>query len=239
MAKRLEIDFSQTQYSSYEDMIVQILMRTFKDNPDFNIKSSDFSDDFIAALLGNINKESSLNPFAYNPNDADTGHSSSGLFQHHKERETALLKYMTDNGFTSDRLNNLFLGLEQPTIQEVQQAIQLQLTFALQFDGNDSEILQGIASSTSTDELTNGFSKFERYAGYNDPNSDAYQARRDSISEYQYKNRQIVIDSKTLAKVILQESNKLVRLQKTSRFLLSIISLIMKVKLMKVTKMVY
>ena len=35
MAKRLEIDFSQTQYSSYEDMIVQILMRTFKDNPDF------------------------------------------------------------------------------------------------------------------------------------------------------------------------------------------------------------
>ena len=199
MAKRLEIDFSQNQYSSYEDMIAQLLMRIFQreSNKDIGISTSDISDDFVGALLGNIGKESNFNPFAYNPDDAGTGSSSSGLFQHHKERETALLKFMTENGFTSQRLENLFLGLEQPTEDEVIDAISLQLEFALIHDGKDSEILQGIVGSTSTEELTDGFSKFERYAGYNDPNSDAYKARRDSIANYQFQNRQLVVDARS------------------------------------------
>ena len=212
MGKRKDLDFSKSKYASYEDMIVQVLLNLHSVEGGYNdldLTPESFSPDFIAALLGNIQQESNLNPFAYNPNDANTGHSSSGLFQHHKEREKSLIKYMTESeGFDSERLNNLFLGLEQPTEVEIENAIRAQLVFALHYDGKDSQTLKNIVGSSSTEDLTKGFSNFERYDGYDNEKSEAYKKRKNSIFNYQNSNRSTVIDSYNTFNNILTYDNK-------------------------------
>lgn len=213
MAKRADLDFTKSkEFSSYEDMLIQALYSVFSAGSNVAghrylegemqeiydkqyLDPKTFSPDFVAALLGNINAESNLNPFAYNPNDGDSGHSSSGLFQHHKVRETEMKNFMIQAGFDKNRLENLFLGLEQPTMREVERAMEMQLMFAFHFDKPDldySSTLRDMTTSSSTEELTKGFSSFERYDGWNKPNSEEYKTRRDTILNYQTTNRKLV-----------------------------------------------
>ena len=189
MAK-YELGFENTPFGSAKGMIIQQLLQVGKDN------DITFSEDFIAALLANAHHEAAFHTFNRNPND--NGKPSIGLFQHRADRNENLKKYLAENmGVSESRIQNMFLGLEKPTLEEYVQATRLTLQFAL-VEEPQAKKLQPVFNSSSTGDLVEAFARFEVYEGYNDPNSEAYTNRKNTTLNYQLgKERNFIVENIT------------------------------------------
>ena len=132
-------------------------------------KDKGYSKEFIAGLLGNISRESSLNPFAIGEHDVRQGVHSYGLFQWNRTRKTGLYNLLKERGFSDPE--DIFENKgEELSDEDIKKFVIAQLDFAINYDATDSKKLQDILHSTNLKKVKDGFAKFERFDGHKDPN---------------------------------------------------------------------
>ena len=140
-------------------------------------KQKGFSEQFTAGLLTQVSHESGGNPFIYNPDDK--GAPSYGIFQFRAERGDLMIKYLEANGIPNAK--SIFTNSKDPrrNDKELQKkALSLEIKYFTEDEKDQATAgLRNAQKSTSIEGVHKAFAASERYAGYDNSNSERYRAR--------------------------------------------------------------
>jgi hypothetical protein len=147
-------------------------------------KKEKFSPAFTAGLLGNIERESSFNPFATNKKEG-----SYGFFQYYdapvnQKRIDAFMKFMKEK-FGGDPKR--FFKLKPPKMTDIEEKkfMKAQLDFAFKKDPDAQRLpLIKLVRSSNLDKIKEAFANFERFHKYKDKESPKYRQHSKLIDKY-------------------------------------------------------
>ena len=154
-------------------------------------KQRKFSDSFIAGLLGNVERESGFNPFAFRANDAGAGKHSYGLFQWNRRRKDGIFNLLELRGFKNPE--KIFLDKGSSLSEKDKKLfIKTQLDYALDLDKethggkswDNSKRLQKLFKSKDLEKIKDAFARFEGFQGYNKPEHSSYKKHHRLIDKH-------------------------------------------------------